>query len=239
MKIIGHRGAAGLALENTVASIRAAVKQGVDAIEFDVRATKDGHFILCHNATLKRVSNHKVAIAEEALATILDIPLTNGERPATLDAALKAAGDTPVIVEAKSSGWAEQLAAALKNADPTKTTIIARDYLELDKFHQLAPQHKIYLVQRFNPIDVLQAIRDAARIGCAGVDLNFWLLNPLTYWLARRKKLDIIVYTVDFAWIARFLAKLFPEISITTNHPAKMHFLKSSHASQTKLGTVL
>lgn len=232
MKIIGHRGAAGLALENTIASIRAAIAEGVDGVEFDVRQTKDGHFVLCHNATLWRVGGHNIAIADSSLEELQGVTLRNGEKPATLNAALVATGNTLALIEAKSNNWAEQLARDLADQDPHKLIVIARSHTELRKFHQLIPDVPIYLVQRFNPIDVLQAIRDAHRIGCTGVDLNFWLLNPLTYWFARKHKLDIIVYTVNSPLIARFLAKLFPDISITTNHPHRMNSIR--HIASTK-----
>jgi glycerophosphoryl diester phosphodiesterase len=52
MKIIGHRGARGLAAENTIASIQAALDAGVDGIEIDVRVTADDIVILCHDPHL-------------------------------------------------------------------------------------------------------------------------------------------------------------------------------------------
>ena len=57
MKIIGHRGAAGLALENTLPSLELARLLGVHAIEFDVRKTKDNRLVLCHDADLSDISN--------------------------------------------------------------------------------------------------------------------------------------------------------------------------------------
>jgi glycerophosphoryl diester phosphodiesterase len=50
--IEGHRGARGLAPENTLAGIRAAAAAGVTAIEIDVRLTADGHLVLWHDAVL-------------------------------------------------------------------------------------------------------------------------------------------------------------------------------------------
>ena len=52
MKIIGHRGAKGLAPENTLASLAKAIEHGVDEVEFDVRVTKDGIPVLSHDAEL-------------------------------------------------------------------------------------------------------------------------------------------------------------------------------------------
>lgn len=52
MKIVGHRGARGLAPENTIASLKKALQHGVDEIEIDLRVTKDGVVILHHDPAL-------------------------------------------------------------------------------------------------------------------------------------------------------------------------------------------
>jgi glycerophosphoryl diester phosphodiesterase len=46
---IGHRGAATLAAENTLASFRAATEAGVDLIEFDLTAGPDGTLLVSHS----------------------------------------------------------------------------------------------------------------------------------------------------------------------------------------------
>jgi glycerophosphoryl diester phosphodiesterase len=45
---IGHRGAAALAPENSLAAVEAAVEHGVDAVEFDVVRGPDGRLVLAH-----------------------------------------------------------------------------------------------------------------------------------------------------------------------------------------------
>lgn len=227
MKVIGHRGAAGLALENTIESIKAAVACGVDVVEFDIRLTQDNKLVVCHNADLWHVGSHEVSIATTDYKQLRKYKLHNGEPIASLTEALRAAAGTPVLVEIKGSGWASTLIAYMRQRDTNGITIIAQDQHELAQFHAQLPDVPIYLVQRFNPVDVLQAIRDAHNIGCNGVDLNFWLLTPYTYWLARHYKLDIIVYTINSALLARFVTKLFPGISITTNHPDRLKFLQT------------
>ena len=57
MQVIGHRGAAALAPENTWAGFDVALSLGVDAIETDIRATRDGELILIHDDTLNRTTN--------------------------------------------------------------------------------------------------------------------------------------------------------------------------------------
>jgi glycerophosphoryl diester phosphodiesterase len=56
-KVIGHRGAAGEAPENTLASFELALTQRVDGIELDIHLTKDGEIIVCHDPTIDRTTN--------------------------------------------------------------------------------------------------------------------------------------------------------------------------------------
>lgn len=53
MKIIGHRGARGLAEENTIASFEKALALGVDMVEFDIRVTKDNVPVAHHDAFIR------------------------------------------------------------------------------------------------------------------------------------------------------------------------------------------
>ncbi len=64
LEIVGHRGAKGLAPENTLRSLQTALKHGVDMIEFDVRVTKDGLPILHHSRTLNDPSGQKLKIGQ-------------------------------------------------------------------------------------------------------------------------------------------------------------------------------
>jgi glycerophosphoryl diester phosphodiesterase len=56
---IGHRGAAALAPENTLASFRAAREAGVDLIEFDVLRLHGGELVVAHSDDLREVSHGK------------------------------------------------------------------------------------------------------------------------------------------------------------------------------------
>src|SRR5712692_1807017 len=57
MKVIGHRGAAGLAPENTFAGFDLALAMGVDGLETDVQRTKDGKLVLFHGDHLDKTTN--------------------------------------------------------------------------------------------------------------------------------------------------------------------------------------
>lgn len=57
MKVIGHRGASGTAPENTLSSIRTAIRHSADFVEVDVRLTKDGIPVIFHDRSLQRTTN--------------------------------------------------------------------------------------------------------------------------------------------------------------------------------------
>ncbi|MDO8470650.1 MAG: glycerophosphodiester phosphodiesterase [bacterium] len=83
---IGHRGAKAYAKENTLESFREALKLGVNALEMDVRSTKDGHMVISHDEDLQRVFRAKGNIND---LTLLQIKaLTKGLMP-TLEEALR------------------------------------------------------------------------------------------------------------------------------------------------------
>lgn len=61
--IIGHRGAAAVAPENTLVSFERALRDGADGIEFDVRLARDSVPVVIHDPTLRRTALRKGEIA--------------------------------------------------------------------------------------------------------------------------------------------------------------------------------
>ncbi|MCK8680355.1 glycerophosphodiester phosphodiesterase [Streptomyces lichenis] len=53
--VVGHRGDPYRVRENTLASLRSAFARGADAVEIDVRLTRDGVAVLLHDDTLERL----------------------------------------------------------------------------------------------------------------------------------------------------------------------------------------
>lgn len=54
---VAHRGASGLAPENTLASFQKALDMGVDVLEMDVHLSKDGEVVVIHDSTVDRTTN--------------------------------------------------------------------------------------------------------------------------------------------------------------------------------------
>jgi glycerophosphoryl diester phosphodiesterase len=72
-KVMGHRGAALLAPENTLASIKAAAKTGVKWVEIDVYPIAQGGLVIFHDDTLDRCTNGSGVTADAELKTVLSL----------------------------------------------------------------------------------------------------------------------------------------------------------------------
>jgi glycerophosphoryl diester phosphodiesterase len=65
--IIGHRGARGLAPENTLEGFEIAIQSGVDMIETDVRLTADGQLVLVHDEHLTTADKRLLRVMDTTL----------------------------------------------------------------------------------------------------------------------------------------------------------------------------
>ncbi|MEU2620270.1 glycerophosphodiester phosphodiesterase [Streptomyces sp. NPDC007157] len=93
---VAHRGDPYRFRENTSASLRSALQQGADAVEIDVRLTRDGVPVLLHDETLKRL--WEVDRPLSALSADEVRGLTEDGVP-TLAEALAAAQDSRVMID--------------------------------------------------------------------------------------------------------------------------------------------
>lgn len=110
MLVIGHRGAAARAPENTASSLAAGIEAGAGAIEFDVGLSADGRAVLLHDRTLDRTTSGRGPLEARTWDALqrLDAggwfsPRFAGERLLDLDGALALVrGRAAAIVEIKS-----------------------------------------------------------------------------------------------------------------------------------------
>lgn len=65
--VIAHRGASGIAPENTLIAFSKAIEIGVDRIELDLRQTIDGEVVVLHDKTINRTTNGWGSIRKTSL----------------------------------------------------------------------------------------------------------------------------------------------------------------------------
>jgi len=83
-----HRGASSTHPENTRLAFDEAVRLGADMIEFDVRRTRDGAFVIMHDASVDRTTNGAGAVADLTLSEIRALDAGQGQRVPILEEAM-------------------------------------------------------------------------------------------------------------------------------------------------------
>ena len=77
-RVIGHRGTAATAPENSLKGFRAAADAGIEWVEFDVRLSADHVPVVVHDATLARTAGIEAKISQ---TTAADIARLSGTHP--------------------------------------------------------------------------------------------------------------------------------------------------------------
>src|SRR3954453_2835829 len=116
LRIFGHRGAAGLAFENTLQSIQRGLDEGVDGIEIDVWKTMDDELVVFHDAYLDRLTERSGLIRNLSSSDIRTIKLKNGDSiPALLEVIqLIKKSNAQLLVEVKAEDAFDLTLAMLK-----------------------------------------------------------------------------------------------------------------------------
>lgn len=73
VQVIAHRGASDDAPEHTLAAYKRALEAGADALECDVRLTRDGHLVCVHDRRIDRTSNGRGVVSTLELADLVEL----------------------------------------------------------------------------------------------------------------------------------------------------------------------
>jgi glycerophosphoryl diester phosphodiesterase len=238
-EIIAHRGESADAPENTLAAFNLAWERKVKAVELDVHLTKDGRLAVIHDADTKRTAGTSRLVRESNWSELKDLDVGRwknekfaGEKMATLEDALATipAGarcfievkvgpeSVPALVKAiESCGKSpEQLVVISFYADTVAET---KKRLPHIKAYYLSGFKKDKATGEVSP-SVEELIKKAKELGADGLDVAF--SGPIDEAFVRRvkdAKLELYVWTVNDAAVARRLAKLGVD-GITTDKAA-------------------
>jgi glycerophosphoryl diester phosphodiesterase len=216
--VIGHRGVrrAGL-VENTLQAFAAAVAEGAEAVELDVRLCASGEVVVAHDPTLSRVSDgaDPRAVADVPWTELARVELPGGARVPLLAEVLAFARERhlPVNVEVKHDapsrpalvravarlvgGWDPKHPLLLSSFDPAVVAGLAL----------LAPRvPRAVLVHRTRWHGVHAAT--SLPLGAAAVHLERTLTRPELVAALRRRGLLVNVWTINDPAEARDLAAL-------------------------------
>ena len=124
--IVAHRGASKNAPENTLAAFTLAWIQGADAIELDVRRTKDGQLVCMHDETTGRTCSKDLTVAKSTYNQLIELDAGKkfgdswrGQKIPLLSEVLRALPPgKKAIVEIKDNAESVPLLKALLESEP-------------------------------------------------------------------------------------------------------------------------
>ncbi|MDA3628155.1 glycerophosphodiester phosphodiesterase family protein [Saccharopolyspora sp. WRP15-2] len=85
--VVAHRGASAHRAEHTRGAYELALEQGADALECDIRVSRDGHLVCVHDRRIDRTSSSRGVVSELTLAGMSDVDFDSWHRelPDTAD----------------------------------------------------------------------------------------------------------------------------------------------------------
>jgi len=219
--VIAHRGFSGRYPENTLRSFREALKLPVDAVELDVRRTKDGVLVVIHDETVDRTTNGKGRVRDLTWDEIRRLDAGSwkgkefaGERIPRLEEALELInGQKVVFLEVKEPDTSEQVVEVLRRFD-------AFSWVKLGSFHaeaiasakKLAPEISSSLIgsARVGASDETFAnfVKEALRCGANSVTVNYAGLTPERVRYCHQRCIFVGTWTVNDAQLAKRMVEL-------------------------------
>lgn len=226
--VVGHRGAMGHALENTIESVKKAIKLNVDGIEIDVFKSKTGELIVYHDPFLSRLSNSNAFIEQISLDSIKKVELKGGLSIPTLNEVINIIPEKIFLnIELKGSNTAFEtnkvIIEYLKEFDfpPTKFIISSFRWDELKKFRDLNKDIPIAIL-----VDSLYKIDNAIKLA---KEINAIALNPNNKFITKKivKKIQsnnikVFPYTINSPKNIKRM-KLMGVDAIITDYPERIN----------------
>jgi len=190
---VGHRGARAYEVENTFESFRKAIELGANAVELDVRQSKDGKLIISHDDNLKKVFGKDLLVND---ATLEELKQMTDNRIAALDEALHFIDRKVerILVELKEAGYEKQVLEVI-----TKEKV--EDRVIVVSFHEEALARVRKLDKRIETGLIYAKFKDPVD---TALKLNAGYLLPLFRFVhtrdvekAHKSNLKVIVWTIN------------------------------------------
>ncbi len=228
--IISHRGAAGLAPENTMAAVSAGLRHNAPYIEVDVHRSADNVLVIMHDTAVDRTTNGSGEIRDLTWDIVKTFDAGShfsseyaGEPVPSLETVLKQVRSRPttLILEVKNPELypdiETQLAQIIRKFEATdKVMLISFDWRWLERFHQIAPEIPVASLAIWK---LWQQLPPATYM--VNVHWSTVLLDPTQVYRLHRRGYVVGVWTINHTWLIKLLWGLGVD-GITTDYPDRV-----------------
>lgn len=211
MDIIAHRGASTYRPENTLAAFQKALELGVNAIELDVRLSKDDIPVVCHDSTINRTSNGKGYVHRMPLHKLKKYDFGSHfnkkykkEKIPTLEEVLQLVGSHSVLlhIELKNGpnipeNFESNVLEVIYRYNFQKRVVYSSfDHLSLERLSTIDPQAKIGLLFHINLIHLFDYI-DNTGLSVHSIHPNHFYVTKEIIEEAQQRHIEVNIYTVN------------------------------------------
>jgi glycerophosphoryl diester phosphodiesterase len=225
MLVIGHRGAAGVAPENTLESLRAGVDAGADMLEFDVHMTSDNVPVLTHDSNLLRTHRKRAFINRLTFEQLRGMTADSPNPIISLEAVLdEFYGEVLLNIEIKQRGMAPYVIELLerkyiKNKADWDVFVFSSFLTnELSAIRKLSERANLWLLHKRNPFIFIAFAR---RLNLSGVGFHRLYINDFALMIAKKTNLLTYAYTVNRPGAAKQLGDRGID-AVVSDYPAKI-----------------
>ena len=195
MMIMGHRGAAALEPENTLLSITRAMEIGVDAVEIDVRLSKDKEIVVIHDSTVDRTTNGTGPVSSYALKEMKKLDAGKGETIPTLDEVIDLIGNkVRLIIELKEEGTERKVVELIKRNNLDDNVYVISFWHSLVKtVKEMDSRIKTGVLLVGCPVDACIATRASAN----ALVMKYTFVNSKFVEIAHEEGLKVFIWNID------------------------------------------
>ncbi len=225
MLVIGHRGAAGIAPENSLEALRAGVDAGADMLEFDVHMTNDNVPVLIHDGNLLRTHRKRAFINRVSFKQLQALTADSPNPIVSLEAVLdEFYGEILLNIEIKQRGMAPYLVNLLegkyiKRKSDWDLFVFSSFYAnELLGVRKLSKYANLWLLHKRNPFIFIAFAR---RLNLDGVGFHRLYINDFALAIAKKTNLFTYAYTVNRPGAAKQLGDRGID-AVVSDYPTKI-----------------
>jgi len=229
---IAHRGASGLAPENTLTAFRKAIEIGVDAVELDVHKTNDGKIVVCHDDRLDRTTNMTGLIRDLEFQEILEADAGSwfdkkfaGERIPTLEESLELMKDSVItVVEVKDSDISTDVVKSIERTDAIDRVVVISFHANvLDEIREINPHIPTGLLigaEKGNDstAQAVEYVHRTVEVGASTLNVSYGLITREFAYEVRCRGVNLWAWTVDDVNVMSNLLD-YGVSGITSNYP--------------------
>jgi glycerophosphoryl diester phosphodiesterase len=207
---IAHRGDPVNHWENTLEAFTSAASLGADMVELDCKLTSDGHVVVLHDLTLRRLWGLDQPVAALTWEEVSAIR-RSGYRIPDLAEVLDAVA-LPIMVDVPSTDVLEASFAVVERANGLERCIFAGDTPALVRLRQMSPAARIALSWEKRQLPGAELL---ARTKPEWFNPSWHLANQATVERMRTAGLGLSVWTVDSPWAMRRVLRVGVDAVIT------------------------